>query len=104
MLSKGIPKALTAELRSGSNAGAEQGLGAARKFSGGAAGTAGRALGGYPVPVALTNDEGWIVVVGGDDGVMLPLGVAGTVAADREWRSRRAWCRPSSNSLSHSGS
>ncbi|MFJ1534502.1 hypothetical protein ACIOFV_39895 [Streptomyces mirabilis] len=80
VLSKGIPKALTAELRSGSNAGAEQGLGAARKFSGGAAGTAGRALGGYPVPVALTNDEGWIVVVGGDDGVMLPLGVAGTVA------------------------
>ncbi|KPI07319.1 hypothetical protein OK006_6085 [Actinobacteria bacterium OK006] len=80
MLSKGIPKALTAEQRSGSNAGAEQGQGAARKFSGGAAGSAGRALGGYPVPVALTNDEGSTVVVGGDDGVMLPLGVAGTVA------------------------
>jgi hypothetical protein len=32
------------------------------------------------VPVALTNDEGSTVVVGGDDGVMLPLGVAGPVA------------------------
>lgn len=75
-----MPKALTAEVRSGSKAGAEQGQGAVRKFSGGAAGTVGRALGGYPAPVALTNDEGSTVVVGGDDDVMLPLGVAGMVA------------------------
>jgi hypothetical protein len=51
-----------------------------RKLSGGAAGRVGRALGGYPAPVALTDDEGSTVVVGGDDDVTLPLGVAGMVA------------------------
>lgn len=97
-----MPKALTAEVRSGSKAGAEQGQGAVRKFSGGADVTVGRALDGYPAPVALTNDEGSTVVVGGDDDVMLPLGVAGMVAGGPAVPVRRDRCRPSSNSLQHS--
>lgn len=74
-----MPKALTAQLRSGSTARGRAGTGGGAEIPWGS-GRDGRVFGGYSAPVALTNDEGSSVVVGGDDGVMLPLGVAGTVA------------------------
>lgn len=74
-----MPKALTAQLRSGSTARGRAGTRGGAEIPWGS-GRDGRVFGGYSAPVALTNDEGSSVVVGGDDGVMLPLGVAGMVA------------------------